>query len=103
RDVHIAKDAADKAAALERNAKGRSRIYAVAHNPSRPGGSHQLAYEHTPEATAAVALYGSPDEVMERLEALRAAGAYYILGSFGASSRESLRRFAREVMPAFAG
>jgi alkanesulfonate monooxygenase SsuD/methylene tetrahydromethanopterin reductase-like flavin-dependent oxidoreductase (luciferase family) len=75
----------------------------VARDPSRPGGSHQLAYEHTPEATEAVALYGSPDEVTEKIEALRAVGVRYVLASFGASSRESLRRFAREVAPAFAG
>ena len=103
RDVHIAKDEADKMAALERSAKSRQRIVAVARDPSRPGGSHQLAYQHTPEATEAVALYGSPDEVMEKIEALRAVGVHYVLASFGASSRESLRRFAREVVPAFAG
>jgi alkanesulfonate monooxygenase SsuD/methylene tetrahydromethanopterin reductase-like flavin-dependent oxidoreductase (luciferase family) len=103
RDVHIAQDEADKMAALERNAKARRRIVAVARDPSRPGGSHQLAYQHTPESTAAVALYGSPDEVMEKIERLRAVGVRYILASFGASSRESLRRFAREVAPAFAG
>jgi alkanesulfonate monooxygenase SsuD/methylene tetrahydromethanopterin reductase-like flavin-dependent oxidoreductase (luciferase family) len=103
RDVHVAKDRADKIAALERSVKARQRILAVARDPSRPGGSHQLAYEHTPEATEAVALYGSPDEVTEKIEALRAVGVRYVLASFGASSRESLRRFAREVAPAFAG
>ena len=102
RDVHIASDAADMAAALERNVRSRQRIQAVARDPSRPGGSHQLAYQHTPEATAAVALYGSPDVVMDKLHALRAAGVRYVLASFGASTRQSLRRFAREVMPAFA-
>src|SRR5688500_9014584 len=102
RDVHIAKDKADKQAALERNAKSRQRIVAVARDPSRPGGSHQLAYQHTPETTEAVALYGSPHEVMEKVEALRAVGVRYVLASFGASSLESMRRFAREVAPAFA-
>jgi alkanesulfonate monooxygenase SsuD/methylene tetrahydromethanopterin reductase-like flavin-dependent oxidoreductase (luciferase family) len=103
RDVHIAIDKADRMAALERSVKSRERILAVARDPSRPGGSHQLAYQHTPEATEAVALYGSPDEVMEKIERLRAVGVEYVLASFGASSRESLRRFAREVAPAFAG
>ena len=73
----------------------------MARDPGKAGGSHQLAYQHTPEATEAVALYGDPDEVMEKIEALRAVGVRYILASFGASSRESLRRFAREVAPAF--
>jgi alkanesulfonate monooxygenase SsuD/methylene tetrahydromethanopterin reductase-like flavin-dependent oxidoreductase (luciferase family) len=101
RDVHVAKNAADKAAALERNARFRQRTYEVARDPSKPGGSHMLSYEHTPASTAAVALYGSPDEVMEKIETLRAAGVRYILANFSGSSRESLRRFAREVMPAF--
>src|SRR5262249_36064067 len=79
RDVHVAKDAADKAAALERNVRSRHRIQTVARDPSRAGGSHQLAYEHTAEATEAVALYGSPDELMAKIEALRAAGVHYIL------------------------
>ena len=103
RDVHVAKDQADKQAALERNAKSRQRIVEVARDPSRPGGSHKLAYQHTPEATEAVALYGTPDEVMEKVEALRAVGVRYVLASFGGSSRESMRRFAREVAPAFTG
>jgi alkanesulfonate monooxygenase SsuD/methylene tetrahydromethanopterin reductase-like flavin-dependent oxidoreductase (luciferase family) len=102
RDVHVAKNPADKMAALERNAKFRQRTVEVARDPGKPGGSHMLSYEHTPASTEAVALYGTPDEVGEKVEALRAAGADYVLANFSGSSRESLRRFAREVMPAFA-
>jgi alkanesulfonate monooxygenase SsuD/methylene tetrahydromethanopterin reductase-like flavin-dependent oxidoreductase (luciferase family) len=101
RDVHIARDQADKAAALERNAKFRQRTVDVARVPGREGGSHMLSYQHTPASTEAVALYGTPDEVMEKLEALRALGVTYVLANFSGSSRESLRRFAREVVPAF--
>ena len=101
RDVHVSASDADKRAALERNVRSRQRINEVSRFPGQKGGSHQLAYEHTPERTEAVALYGTPDEIMEKLERLRAAGVAYVLGSFGGSSRESLRRFAREVAPAF--
>ncbi len=101
RDIHVAQDEADKAAALERNAKFRQRTYDVSRTPGKQGGSHMLSYEHTPESTAAVALYGGPDEVIGKIEALRAAGVRYILGNFSGSSRESMRRFAREVAPAF--
>jgi len=101
RDVFVAKDAADKQAALERNAESRRRIVEVSRVPGRPGGSHVLAYEHTAATREAVALYGSPDEIARKLEALRAAGVTCILASF-AGSRESLRRFAREIIPAFA-
>ena len=103
RDVYVAKDEADRKAALERNVRSRQRINEVSRFPGQKGGAHQLAYEHTPERTEAVALYGTPDEIMEKLERLRAAGVAYVLGSFGGSSRESLRRFAKEIAPAFTG
>ena len=46
------------------------------------------------------ALYGTPDEICSTLEALQAAGVeYVILTLFGGA--EQLRRFARDVMPAF--
>jgi alkanesulfonate monooxygenase SsuD/methylene tetrahydromethanopterin reductase-like flavin-dependent oxidoreductase (luciferase family) len=53
------------------------------------------------------AMYGSPDEIAQRLEALRDAGVGYVLlngggSGGGARGRESLRRFARDVMPRFA-
>ena len=43
----------------------------------------------------------TPDEIAARLEALKAAGVNYVLLS-GAGSRDNLRRFACEIMPAFA-
>ena len=100
RDTYVAKDQADKMAALERNAKSRQRTVAVSQAPGQQGGSHVLGYRHTAESGEAVSLVGTPDEIGEKLEALRAAGARYVLASFS-GSRESLRRFAREVAPAF--
>jgi alkanesulfonate monooxygenase SsuD/methylene tetrahydromethanopterin reductase-like flavin-dependent oxidoreductase (luciferase family) len=100
RDVHVATDRADKLAALERNAKSRQRILDVSRVPGKAGGSHILSYDHTPESREAVSLIGAPDEIMAKLEALRAAGVRYILASFAGSSG-SLRRFAREIVPAF--
>jgi hypothetical protein len=52
-------------------------------------------------------MYGSPEEIVQQLHALRAVGAGYILVNGGGSGggvrgRESLRRFAGEVMPRFA-
>ncbi len=101
RDVYVAKDKADRISALERNEKSRQRTADVSRAPGRSGGSHILAYDHTPERRDAVTLYGSPDEIMEKLAALRAAGVNYILTNFGGSSHDSLRRFAREIAPAF--
>jgi alkanesulfonate monooxygenase SsuD/methylene tetrahydromethanopterin reductase-like flavin-dependent oxidoreductase (luciferase family) len=102
RDVYVARDAADKVAALERNARLRQRTVEVSRVPGREGGAHVLSYEHTPEASEGVALYGTPDEIMKKLEALRAVGVHYVLANIGGGSRESLRRFGREIMPAFA-
>lgn len=102
RDVYVARDAADKAAALERNARQRQRIIDVARTPGRSGGSHVLAYTDSASGNEAAALYGNPDEIARKLEALRKAGVHYVLGSMGGGSRETLRRFAKEIAPAFA-
>ena len=50
------------------------------------------------------AMYGDPDEIASRLEALREVGVGYVLlngggSGGGARGRASLRRFARDVMP----
>jgi alkanesulfonate monooxygenase SsuD/methylene tetrahydromethanopterin reductase-like flavin-dependent oxidoreductase (luciferase family) len=100
RDAYVAKDRADKMAALEHNAKSRQRTVAVSQTPGQQGGSHVLGYRHTADSGEAVSLVGTPDEIGKKLEALRAGGVHYVLASFS-GSRESLRRFAREVAPAF--
>jgi len=53
------------------------------------------------------AMYGNPDEIARRLESLHQAGVGYVLVNGGGSGggergRQSMRRFAREVMPSFA-
>jgi alkanesulfonate monooxygenase SsuD/methylene tetrahydromethanopterin reductase-like flavin-dependent oxidoreductase (luciferase family) len=52
-------------------------------------------------------MYGSPEEIAQQIEALRDAGAGYVLingggSGGGARGRDSLRRFARVIMPLFA-
>jgi alkanesulfonate monooxygenase SsuD/methylene tetrahydromethanopterin reductase-like flavin-dependent oxidoreductase (luciferase family) len=102
RDVYIARDATDKQAALERNARQRQRIIDVARAPGKSGGSHVLAYADSAKGNQAAALYGNPDEIARKLEALRKAGVHYVLGSMSGGSRDTLRRFAREIAPQFA-
>ena len=51
-------------------------------------------------------MYGNPDDIAKKLEELRDAGVGYVLingggSGGGARGRESLRRFARDVMPMF--
>lgn len=101
RDVYVARDAADKKAALDRNAKMRQRTIDVARAPGQTGGSHVLSYATSASGNEAAALYGNPDEIARKLEALRSAGVYYVLANMGGGSRDSLRRFAHEIAPAF--
>ena len=59
-----------------------------------------MSYSDTREAAEESALYGTPDEIMAKLGALRALGADYVLIN-SAGGIAALRRFATEVMPAF--
>jgi alkanesulfonate monooxygenase SsuD/methylene tetrahydromethanopterin reductase-like flavin-dependent oxidoreductase (luciferase family) len=99
--MYVASNKADKEAALARNNQFHERILSVARWPDQKGGSHILGYRHAPEDTEASSLVGTVDEIAMKLEALRKAGVEYVIMSCG-GSRESLRRFAREIMPAFA-
>jgi alkanesulfonate monooxygenase SsuD/methylene tetrahydromethanopterin reductase-like flavin-dependent oxidoreductase (luciferase family) len=103
RQVYVAKDKADAEAALERAAQYTQRTVDVSRTPgAEVAGSHVLSYAGTPGATEANTLFDTPDRICEKLEALRAAGvAYVLLTPIGAT--ENLRRFARDIMPAFAG
>ena len=100
RQAYVANDRADAEAALERQAAWTKRTVEVSRAPGAKTGSHVLAYADTPRGTEANALYGTPDEIGRMLEALRAVGVdYVILTLLGGVAQ--LRRFAREIMPAF--
>jgi alkanesulfonate monooxygenase SsuD/methylene tetrahydromethanopterin reductase-like flavin-dependent oxidoreductase (luciferase family) len=102
RAVHIAKNAADKEAALERRYQGHMRINALAKRPD--GDTRDRFKSHEEEAryeSAESALFGTPDEIMRKLERLQKGGVEYVIINFG-GSRENIRRFARDIMPAFA-
>jgi alkanesulfonate monooxygenase SsuD/methylene tetrahydromethanopterin reductase-like flavin-dependent oxidoreductase (luciferase family) len=101
RQVHVAKNKADKDAALARLAKYTQRTVAVSRAPDGKAGSHVLAYADKAGATEANALYGTADEICRMLEALNRAGAEYLLLTISGGAREQLRRFAREIMPTF--
>ena len=101
RQVYVAKNKADADAALARQAEHTRRTVAVSRTPDGKGGSHVLAYADDAGATEAHALYGTPDEICTRLDAVHKAGADYVaLTIFGGVTQ--LRRVAREIMPAFA-
>jgi alkanesulfonate monooxygenase SsuD/methylene tetrahydromethanopterin reductase-like flavin-dependent oxidoreductase (luciferase family) len=101
RAVHIARDRADKEAALERRFQGHMRINALAR---RPDGDARARFKSPAEIrreSDESALFGTPDEIIDKLERLRRGGVRYVIINFG-GSRENIRRFAREIMPLFA-
>lgn len=53
-------------------------------------------------ATERDALIGRPEEIIRRLKVLQEVGVEYVMVIDFAASRDHLRLFAREVMPAFA-
>jgi alkanesulfonate monooxygenase SsuD/methylene tetrahydromethanopterin reductase-like flavin-dependent oxidoreductase (luciferase family) len=102
RQVYVARNRADAEDALARQAKYTQRTVDVSRAPGAATGAHVLAYANKKGGTEEHALFGTPDEIALGLEALRRAGAeYLILTIFGGP--EQMRRFAREIMPAFSG
>jgi alkanesulfonate monooxygenase SsuD/methylene tetrahydromethanopterin reductase-like flavin-dependent oxidoreductase (luciferase family) len=102
RQLYVAKDADDTRAALARQAAYTQRTVDVSRGPdAQRRGSHVLAYADKAGGTEENALYGTPDEICAMLEALRAAGVASVLLTI-LGGREQMRRFARDIMPAFA-
>jgi alkanesulfonate monooxygenase SsuD/methylene tetrahydromethanopterin reductase-like flavin-dependent oxidoreductase (luciferase family) len=99
RDLYVAKNGQDKADALARHKAGQERTLAASRDPRRLGGSHILRYEGT--NTEPSMLYGTPDEIADQLQALHRAGIRYVVLHMGEPKRDSLRRFARDIMPMF--
>jgi alkanesulfonate monooxygenase SsuD/methylene tetrahydromethanopterin reductase-like flavin-dependent oxidoreductase (luciferase family) len=102
RDMFVVNNEREKEAAIERNNQVHARTLSVSRAPGRAGGSHILAYAHTARQQRDSPLIGTPDEILAKLETLRAAGVEYVMVN-AAGSRANLRRFAREVMPHVAG
>jgi alkanesulfonate monooxygenase SsuD/methylene tetrahydromethanopterin reductase-like flavin-dependent oxidoreductase (luciferase family) len=100
RNFWVATDAADKEDALRRQALANERLLALSRGPESRPQSHILGYTDRPGAREEHALIGTPDEIAAKLERLRAEGVDYVLLS-GQGSRDNLRRFARDIMPAF--
>ena len=85
-----------------RRFQGHLRINKLA---ERPGDERERFARHDEAAVRRLcddtAIFGTPDQIARKLEALRAGGVEYVIVNFG-GSRASIRRFAREIMPAFA-
>jgi alkanesulfonate monooxygenase SsuD/methylene tetrahydromethanopterin reductase-like flavin-dependent oxidoreductase (luciferase family) len=101
RNLYVAHDADDVSAALARQASAHSRMIERSRGPDGSRRSHIMAYADEAGATEAHVLFGSPEEIIAGLQALHAVGVRYVLISCGEPIRQSMRRFAGEVMPAF--
>jgi alkanesulfonate monooxygenase SsuD/methylene tetrahydromethanopterin reductase-like flavin-dependent oxidoreductase (luciferase family) len=105
RAFFVADTKAEKEAALERRLQNRVRQLRLATRPDGTvhGGPDRATGE--PRVVNEIsAMYGSPEEIASRIESLRDVGVGYVLlngggSGGGARGRESLRRFARDVMP----
>jgi alkanesulfonate monooxygenase SsuD/methylene tetrahydromethanopterin reductase-like flavin-dependent oxidoreductase (luciferase family) len=107
RAFFVTDDPAEREAALDRRLANRLRQLKLATQPdgSVLGGPDRASGDPV-AVNLGSAMYGSVDWIAERLAALRASGVGYLLLNGGGSGggergRASLRRFAREVMPAF--
>jgi len=101
RDVYVANDRADLEQALAQQARAHRQMVELSQFPDDRHRSHILSYVDRPGGTQASGLFGTPDQVARGLEALRAQGVDYVLINGGRAQRETLRRFARHVMPDF--
>jgi len=108
RAFYVTEDAREREEALERRLANRLRQLKMGTAPDgRVLGGPDRADGDPVEINLASAIYGPPDEIARKIEALREAGAGYLLLNGGGAGggergRRSLRRFAREVMPQFA-
>src|SRR6476661_1125860 len=102
RAFYVAKDADDKRKAVEARLANQRRMTELAAAPGAVKSS-MLSFDYTLDAAEESAMFGTPDEIAAKLERLRAAGVTHVLLNGGGGSVANLRRFAHEVMPAFAG
>lgn len=100
RGMAIVHDQAEREAAIDRRIRMLEVMNAYGRSPDGKAKSSMVSDDDLRKATREGALIGTAAEVIDRLEGMRARGVGYVLLS--TRDREALRRFAAEVMPAFA-
>jgi alkanesulfonate monooxygenase SsuD/methylene tetrahydromethanopterin reductase-like flavin-dependent oxidoreductase (luciferase family) len=107
RAFFVTDNAEERDAALDRRLQNRMRQLKLATTPDgtvHGGPDRATGDPHSINVNSA--MYGNPDEIAHRLEALQRVGVGYVLINGGGSGggergRQSLRRFAHDVMPLF--
>ena len=89
RSVNLVDSASEYEQALETRMAGRRRTQQLARRPN---------FQDTREAAEAGTLYGAPDQISAKLQALRDVGVEYVLLNTP-GGLPTLRRFAKDVMP----
>jgi len=107
RALHIAMNDRERAEARALRAKFMAQVESLSLSPTgetptlgRP--RKRLSPAERDALTERDALIGPPEEIIQRLKVLQAAGVEYVMVIDFAGSRDHLHTFAREVMPAFA-
>jgi len=106
RALHIAMNDSEREAALELRAKFMAQVEQLSLSPTGESPTlgrarKRLSRAERDELTERDALIGRPDEIIRRIKRLQDGGVEYIMVIDFAASRDHLRTFAREVMPAF--
>jgi alkanesulfonate monooxygenase SsuD/methylene tetrahydromethanopterin reductase-like flavin-dependent oxidoreductase (luciferase family) len=107
RALHIAMNREERQAAHRLRMQFMRNVQQLSLSPSGDSPSlgrprRALGEEDMRKATETDALIGAPEEIIGRIERLRAGGVEYVLLIDVGGSLAALRTFAREVMPAFA-
>ena len=95
RSINVSMTAAERQKALETRMAARERVHDLAQRPDGQNESTIMTYAQTMEATEAGALYGTPDEIAVKLQALRDVGAEYVLLN-STGGIQTLERFAEK-------
>jgi alkanesulfonate monooxygenase SsuD/methylene tetrahydromethanopterin reductase-like flavin-dependent oxidoreductase (luciferase family) len=98
RSLNVVMNAAEYEQAIQNRIAGRYRVDRLSRRPDQ---ARVMSEPEVRELAEAGTLYGTPDDIALKLQALRDVGAAYVLIN-SAGGPASLRRFARQVMPAFA-
>jgi alkanesulfonate monooxygenase SsuD/methylene tetrahydromethanopterin reductase-like flavin-dependent oxidoreductase (luciferase family) len=91
----------EKDEAIERRMAAQKRMHGISQRPDQNNTASIMAFSDTREANEEATLFGRPEEIIAKIQRLRDQGVEYLLLNGGGTSRTNLRRFAREVMPAF--
>lgn len=107
RALHIAMNQEEREAAHQLRMQFMRNVQQLSLSPSGQSAGlgrprRALGIEEMHQATESDALIGPPEEIVERLQRLRAGGVEYVLLIDVGGSVSALRTFARKVMPEFA-